>query len=365
MHSGVHSRCGILSVTRVTRVMAFICPVCSLRTDSSRCLSRHMTEWVARCNRTAAPTPPAGDAGGCLSFAASIRMTMQGWPSSCKRRVTRAGLHQPRNGRRSAPPRRPHSAGSTAVHHCLRWLRYRLRTWVTSEAPLTASAARLGVRLAPSGFMRDLRSRCTVAEMPAPSQPAGDHQLLTARVRTRVGAQGTSLRDAPDMIAEEQLDTHGSINDLELDARQGLPGPRQRVTALARELNMEFEEKVLTVAVDGVPPIKVPVQVRSLRGAARWHFRYMTTAHCAPRTHVGPSGERQYAEPMSCDWAHTEHSKVVALDPDGVMLPLAIASDGTDLCPELSTEPVYVINNALPLHERERRPASSEPRPLP
>ena len=158
------------------------------------------------------------------------------------------------------------------------------------------------------------------------------------------------------MIAEEQLDTRGASNELELDARHGLLPPRARVTALAKTLDMHFEERELTIVLDGVPSIKVPVQLRSLRGAARWHFRYMTTAHCTPRIHRGPSGERQYAEPMSCDWAHTEHRKVVALDPDGVMLPLAIASDGTDLSPELSTEPVYIMNNALPLHERALRP---------
>ena len=34
------------------------------------------------------------------------------------------------------------------------------------------------------------------------------------------------------------------------------------------------------------------------------------------------------------------------------MLPLAIASDKTDLSKEQSAEPVYIVSNALPLHER-------------
>ena len=115
---------------------------------------------------------------------------------------------------------------------------------------------------------------------------------------------------------------------------------------------MSFRTVHLSVSVEGVPTVVVPVQLRPLRGAARWHFRHMTRAHCTPVTLRDQHGERQYAHPMSCDWAHAQHASMAALDPDGVMLPLAIASDATDLSPEQSAEPVYIVNNALPLHER-------------
>ena len=42
-----------------------------------------------------------------------------------------------------------------------------------------------------------------------------------------------------------------------------------------------------------------------------------------------------------------------ALPADGCdARPLAIASDKTDLSKEQSAEPVYIVSNALPLHER-------------
>ena len=78
----------------------------------------------------------------------------------------------------------------------------------------------------------------------------------------------------------------------------------------------------------------------------------MTVAHCTPRVVRDEKGERLYADPLTCDWAHQQSGSVKALDPDGVVLPLGIASDGTELSPEQSAEPVYIINNALPLHER-------------
>lgn len=165
-------------------------------------------------------------------------------------------------------------------------------------------------------------------------------------------SQGVSEADAPPFIAEQQTDRHGAKHQLELDARKGLDAPRAKIHALAKDLEMSFREVNLSVGVPGVPTIEVPVQLRSLRGAARWHFRHMTVAHCTPRVVRDEKGERLYADPLTCDWAHQQSGSVKALDPDGVVLPLGIASDGTELSPEQSAEPVYIINNALPLHER-------------
>ena len=67
------------------------------------------------------------------------------------------------------------------------------------------------------------------------------------------------------------------------------------------------------------------------------------------------AGERVYADPMTCDWAHEEYRRIRGIDPSGLLLPLAAASDKTELCKEQTAEPVYLVNNALPLDERRKR----------
>lgn len=55
---------------------------------------------------------------------------------------------------------------------------------------------------------------------------------------------------------------------------------------------------------------------------------------------------------------HTTHDitgEIRRLDPKGLLLPIAIASDGTELCKEQSVTPLYMVNNALPLHEKRKR----------
>ena len=177
----------------------------------------------------------------------------------------------------------------------------------------------------------------------------------TFRFYARMEKLGVSEADAPGLIAEQQMDTRGAPRALELDARKGLAPPRAKVDALAAELGLNFTKHELSVSVAGVPPVVVPVYLRSLRGVARWHFRHLTPAHCTPRIARDADGARLYAEPMSCEWAHEQHARMLALDPSGVMLPLALASDKTELCNEQSAEPVYVVSNALPLHERRQR----------
>ena len=53
-------------------------------------------------------------------------------------------------------------------------------------------------------------------------------------------------------------------------------------------------------------------------------------------------------EPMAAEY-------IRRIDPDGLLLPIGIASDGTDLCREQSADPIYAVNNALPLDERRKR----------
>ena len=47
--------------------------------------------------------------------------------------------------------------------------------------------------------------------------------------------------------------------------------------------------------------------------------------------------------------------KIRKLDPKGLLLPIGIASDGTELCKEQSVTPMYVVNNALPQDEKRKR----------
>jgi hypothetical protein len=122
--------------------------------------------------------------------------------------------------------------------------------------------------------------------------------------------QGVSEADAPELIAEQQMDTRDSARELQLDPRKGLDPPRAKVNALARELEMDFQRHNLTVSVDGVPPVTVPTYLRSLRGAAKWQFRHLTPTHCTPRLVRDETGARLYADPLSCDWAHEQHTRM-------------------------------------------------------
>ena len=47
--------------------------------------------------------------------------------------------------------------------------------------------------------------------------------------------------------------------------------------------------------------------------------------------------------------------RIKKLDPRGLLLPIGIASDGTELCNEQSVTPMYVVNNALPQDEKRKR----------
>lgn len=55
---------------------------------------------------------------------------------------------------------------------------------------------------------------------------------------------------------------------------------------------------------------------------------------------------------MTCEWAHEEHRRIRGIDPSGLLLALAAASDKTNLSKEQTAEPVYLVNNALPLDRR-------------
>ena len=101
--------------------------------------------------------------------------------------------------------------------------------------------------------------------------------------------------------------------------------------------------------------LQVDTWLRSLEGAARWHFRHLRRVHCVPRVATNAAGERIYADPMMCEWAHAEYAHIRARDPLGLLLALALASDKTELCKEQTAEPVYLVNNALPLDERRKR----------
>ena len=42
-------------------------------------------------------------------------------------------------------------------------------------------------------------------------------------------------------------------------------------------------------------------------------------------------------------------------DPRGLLLPIAIASDKTELCNEQTADPIYAVCNALPLDDKRKR----------
>ena len=185
-------------------------------------------------------------------------------------------------------------------------------------------------------------------------QTAGDAER-TFKFYVRMEKEAISEKKAPEWIAEEVEQSQGSARQLCLDARRGLGPPRALVDALSVELQLDFRKHTLTVELSGGRTVKVDAWLRSLEGAARWHLRHLRREHCTPRVATNAAGERVYADPMTCEWAHEEYRKVHAIDPNGLLLSLALASDKTELCKEQTAEPVYAVNNALPLAERRQR----------
>ena len=142
-----------------------------------------------------------------------------------------------------------------------------------------------------------------------------------------------------------------------MDPRRGLAGPREFVDALTMHLGLDFKPRQVTARrTMREEPRTVTVWVRSLSACARWHFRHTLAELSVPFAAHNAAGERTYADPMSCEWAHNEYRSVRSIHPHGAcLLPFAIACDKTDLSKEQSAEPVYMVNNALPLHLRRMR----------
>ena len=58
---------------------------------------------------------------------------------------------------------------------------------------------------------------------------------------------------------------------------------------------------------------------------------------------------------MWSDWAIEQYGQIKEFDPNGLLLPVAIASDKAELCYEQTADPIYMVNKALPLDEKRKR----------
>jgi hypothetical protein len=97
------------------------------------------------------------------------------------------------------------------------------------------------------------------------------------------------------------------------------------------------------------------MHARRLEALAKWHFSFLGAEHCVAREVYDDDGNRIFSHPMWSRWANSQFSQIREMDPVGLLLPLALASDKTDLSPEQSAEPLYVVSNALPLEEMRKR----------
>jgi hypothetical protein len=112
--------------------------------------------------------------------------------------------------------------------------------------------------------------------------------LRTFRFYDRLERLDVSKEDAPELIAEQQLDTRGAEHTLRLDARKGLAPPRAIVDALTKELGLEFKPHELEVAVPGGPTVKVTAYMRTLRGAARCAWPWLPEPALTPAPAAHP-----------------------------------------------------------------------------
>ena len=184
------------------------------------------------------------------------------------------------------------------------------------------------------------------------------HRELILLVSCSRPAQGTSLLDAPGLIAEEQKDTAGSPQPLMINASKGFSKQRAILRTVIDKLGLSFHERTLRVELGANDVIECKFQMREPLAVARYLYRFVTRAHCEVRQlrdHAG--GGRVYADPYSGTYAEEQQRRMHAVDPRGVLLLLKLYSDETPITKamERCVHPMSVYNLALPLEAMGRR----------
>ena len=165
--------------------------------------------------------------------------------------------------------------------------------------------------------------------------------------------QGTSLDNAPALIAEEQEDTIGARMPLMINATKGFAVQRAALKGVVERLGLEFEKHILRLPLDG-EHVECAFYARRTLDVARYLYRYVTRAHCEVRELRDPSGGgRVYADAYSGTYAAEQQRRIRAVDPRGVLLLLKLYADETPITKamERCVYPMTVYNLALPLEE--------------
>ena len=120
------------------------------------------------------------------------------------------------------------------------------------------------------------------------------------------GSQGTSLKEAHELIAETQADTIGSRMPLMINASKGFAEQRLALSGIVSQLGLKFQRRMLRIPL-GNGHVECAFNMRDPLGLARYAYRFITREHCRVRRLVDPvSGGRIYADPYSCDYAESE-----------------------------------------------------------
>ena len=163
--------------------------------------------------------------------------------------------------------------------------------------------------------------------------------------------QGTSLKEAPAVIAEEQEDTVGARMPLMINATKGFSLQRAALNGVVERLGLKFDEHTLRIPLDG-GHIDCAFYARRPLDVARYLYRFVTRAHCAVRELRDPSGGgRVYADAYSGTYAAQQQRRICDVDPRGVLLLLKLYADETPITKamERCVYPMSVYNLALPL----------------
>jgi hypothetical protein len=164
---------------------------------------------------------------------------------------------------------------------------------------------------------------------------------------------GTSLKDAPEVIAEEQADTIGARMPLIINASKGFSEQHTALRGLADKLGLRFNARSLRMQLDG-DVIECTFFMREPLALAKYLYRFVTRAHCEVRELRDPAGGgRVYADPYSGTYAEQQQRRMQAIDPNGVLLLLKLYADETPITKamERCVYPMNVYNLALPLEE--------------
>ena len=188
--------------------------------------------------------------------------------------------------------------------------------------------------------------------LPCRASPVPRSSVPDTQPCTRIAcAQGTSIDEAPELIAEEQANTLRAEMPLMILASKGFSAQRAALNSLTDRLGLRFRHHRLRVPLDG-GYVECDFHMREPLALARYAYRFVTRAHCEVHKLLDPVHHgRVYAGPYTADYAHHQQQRIHSIDPRGVLLLLKLYADETPITKamERCVYPMMMFNLALPL----------------